>query len=73
MQEDNGQKTIEYKDHVIKLVPYEELDSKFSVVILNYLGKEVKKSSRAGESEEQAFEYGKRLVDFEIQSAKYST
>ncbi len=73
MQEDNGQKTIEYKDHFIKLVPYEELDSKFSVIIVNYLGKEVKKSTRAGENEEQAIDYAKRLVDFEIQAAKYNT
>lgn len=72
MQEENGEKTMEYKDYVIKIIPYEEFDSKYSVAILNGFGKELKKSARAGETSEQAFEYGKRLVDFEIQYAKYN-
>lgn len=72
MQEKNDQKTMEYREHIIKLLPYEELESKYSVVILNNLGKEVKKSARAGETAECALEYGMRLVDFEIQFAKYN-
>lgn len=63
---DQGNRAMEYKGYTIKLNPHQELCSNFALVVINPEGKEIKHSCRAGETQDKAFEFGKRLVDFEV-------
>lgn len=63
---EDGNRTLEYKGYTIMLTPQEELCSNFALVVLNPKGKEIKRSCRSADTPDKAFEYGKRLVDFEV-------
>lgn len=64
MKEEN--KKLEYKGYTIVLTPRKELCSNYALVVMDEQGREIKHSIRAGETEASAFEYGKRMVDFEV-------
>jgi hypothetical protein len=58
--------TREYKGYRITISPHEDRCSRFAVAVTNPEGVEFKHAAQAGKDEERAFEYGRRIVDWEL-------
>jgi hypothetical protein len=61
--------TREYKGYRITISPHEDRCSRFAVAVTNPEGVEFKHAAQAGKDEERAFEYGRRIVDWELDFA----
>jgi hypothetical protein len=61
---------MEYKGYTIQLEPLKQYCSEYAITILDITGEVCKRVSIGGESQETAFEHGKKIVDFEIEYAK---
>jgi hypothetical protein len=55
-----------YKGYTITIRPREDRCSRFAVAVTDPNGVEFKHAAQAGKDEERAFEYGRRIVDWEL-------
>lgn len=55
-----------YRGYTIRIAPWEDRCSRFSVTVIDPQGNEFKHQRQAGKTEENAFAYGERIVDWEI-------
>ncbi|MFP4072251.1 MAG: hypothetical protein ACLFTB_09385 [Desulfovibrionales bacterium] len=55
-----------YRGYTITIAPYEDRCSRFSVAVSDPQGREFKHQRQAGKTEERAFAYGERIIDWEI-------
>jgi hypothetical protein len=60
----------EYKGYRITISPREDRCSRFAVAVTTPEGVEFKHAAQAGKDEERAFEYGRRIVDWELGFAR---
>ena len=56
---------VSYKNYTIRIEPYDEHCSRYSYVIVDPEGREVKHVQAGGDSEEKAAENAQKMIDFE--------
>jgi hypothetical protein len=62
--------SMTYKGYTITISPREDRCSRFAVAVADPAGVEFKHAPQAGKDEERAFEYGQRIVDWELEYAR---
>jgi hypothetical protein len=62
--------SMTYKGYTITISPREDRCSRFAVAVTDPDGVEFKHAAQAGKDEERAFEYGRRIVDWELEFAR---